>query len=58
MNCNGTIHTIRGRKVEIIVGIVIILIMFFSKIIEKRLKSIEDQNERVIEILEDIRDKQ
>lgn len=58
MNCNGTIHTIRGRKVEIIVGIAIILIMFFSGKIEKRLKSIEDQNERVIEILEDIRDKQ
>lgn len=58
MNCNDTIQTIRGRKVELIVGIAIILIMFFSGKIEKRLKSIEDQNERVIEILEDIRDKQ
>jgi hypothetical protein len=40
-----------------IVGIAIILIVFFSSsIIEKRLKSIENQNNRVIEILEEIRD--
>ena len=46
-----------GMKLEFIVGIAIILILFFTKIVEIRLKSIEDQNERVIEILEDIRDK-
>jgi hypothetical protein len=40
-----------------IVGIAIILIVFFSSsIIEKRLKSIENQNNRVIEISEEIRD--
>ncbi|MFS0762322.1 MULTISPECIES: hypothetical protein [Peribacillus] len=43
---------------DIIVGIAIVLILFFSSsIIEKRLKSIEKQNNRVIEILEEIRDK-
>jgi hypothetical protein len=43
---------------DLIIGIAIVLIMFFSSsIIEKRLKSIEKQNNRVIEILEDIRDK-
>lgn len=43
---------------EFIVGIAIVLIVFFSSsIIEKRLKSIEKQNNRVIEILEEIRDK-
>ena len=43
---------------ELIVGIAIILIVFFSSnIIEKRLKNIENQNNRVIEILEEIRDK-
>ncbi|GAQ19773.1 hypothetical protein OPHB3_3757 [Oceanobacillus picturae] len=41
-----------------IIGIAIVLIVFFSSsIIEKRLKSIEKQNNRVIEILEEIRDK-
>ncbi len=40
------------------IGIAIVLIVFFSSsIIEKRLKSIENQNKRVIEILEEIRDK-
>ncbi|WP_332634966.1 hypothetical protein [Halalkalibacter flavus] len=43
---------------EIITGIAIVLIVFFSSsIIEKRLKSIENQNKRVIEVLEEIRDK-
>lgn len=43
---------------NLIMGIAIILIVFFSSnIIEKRLKSIENQNNRVIEILEEIRDK-
>ncbi|SEM43113.1 hypothetical protein SAMN04487786_1772 [Paenisporosarcina quisquiliarum] len=41
-----------------IIGIAILLIMLFSSsTIEKRLKSIEEQNNRVIEILEEIRDK-
>ncbi|MFJ5752047.1 hypothetical protein ACIP97_26335 [Peribacillus frigoritolerans] len=40
------------------IGIALILIVFFSSsIIEKRLKNIEKQNNRVIEILEEIRDK-
>ncbi|USK74281.1 hypothetical protein [Peribacillus frigoritolerans] len=43
---------------ELFVGIALILIVFFSSsIIEKRLKKIEKQNNRVIEILEEIRDK-
>jgi hypothetical protein len=43
---------------EIFVGIALLLIVFFSSsIIEKRLKNIEKQNNRVIEILEEIRDK-
>ena len=43
---------------ELVVGIPIILIVFFStSIIEKRLKNIEKQNNRVIELLEEIRDK-
>ena len=43
---------------ELFVGIALILIVFFSSnIIEKRLKNIEKQNNRVIEILEEIRDK-
>lgn len=43
---------------ELFVGIALILIVFFSSsIIEKRLKNIEKQNNRVIEILEVIRDK-
>ncbi|MBR8644217.1 hypothetical protein KEH51_05005 [[Brevibacterium] frigoritolerans] len=43
---------------DILVGIALILIVFFSSnIIEKRLKNIEKQNNRVIEILEEIRDK-
>ncbi|EAZ86528.1 hypothetical protein [Lysinibacillus fusiformis] len=43
---------------NLLVGIAIVLIVFFSSsIIEKRLKSIEKQNNRVIEILEEIRDK-
>ncbi|MFD4820562.1 hypothetical protein [Peribacillus butanolivorans] len=43
---------------ELFVGIALILIVFFSSsIIEKRLKIIEKQNNRVIEILEEIRDK-
>ncbi|WP_447402839.1 hypothetical protein ACE1MS_08740 [Lysinibacillus sp. fkY74-1] len=43
---------------DLIVGIAIVLIVFFSSsLIEKRLKSIEKQNNRVIVILEEIRDK-
>ncbi|MFB7641916.1 hypothetical protein [Peribacillus butanolivorans] len=43
---------------ELFVGIALILIVFFSSsIIEKRLKNIEKQKNRVIEILEEIRDK-
>ncbi|MDR4928739.1 hypothetical protein [Peribacillus simplex] len=43
---------------ELFVGIALILIVFFSSsIIEKRLKNIEKQNNRVIEILEEIREK-
>jgi len=43
---------------DLIIGIAIVLIVSFSSsIIEKRLKSIEEQNNRVIEILEEIRDK-
>ncbi|MFJ7466908.1 hypothetical protein [Peribacillus frigoritolerans] len=43
---------------DILIGIALILIVFFSSnIIEKRLKNIEKQNNRVIEILEEIRDK-
>ncbi|MEF7494540.1 hypothetical protein V4V34_08130 [Lysinibacillus sphaericus] len=43
---------------DLIVGIAIVLIVFFSSsLIEKRLKSIEKQNNHVIEILEEIRDK-
>ena len=47
-----------GIEMDLIIGIAIVLIVFFSSsIIEKRLKSIEEQNNRVIEILEEIRDK-
>ncbi|WP_205288882.1 hypothetical protein [Lysinibacillus fusiformis] len=43
---------------NLLVGIAIVLIVFFSSsIMEKRLKTIEKQNNRVIEILEEIRDK-
>lgn len=43
---------------ELFIGVALILIVFFSSsIIEKRLKNIEKQNNRVIEILEEIRDK-
>lgn len=43
---------------NLLVGIAIVLIVFFSSsIIEKRLKSIEKQNNRILEILEEIRDK-
>ncbi|MFD9626255.1 hypothetical protein [Peribacillus muralis] len=42
---------------ELLVGIALILIVFFSSnIIEKRLKNIEKQNNRIIEVLEEIRD--
>lgn len=47
-----------GIEMDLLVGIAIVLIVFFSSsIMEKRLKSIEKQNNRVIEILEEIRDK-
>ncbi len=50
---------IEGRiEMDLLVGIAIVLIVFFSSsIMEKRLKSIEKQNNRVIKILEEIRDK-
>lgn len=49
---------VRGIEMDLMVGIAIVLIVFFSSsLIEKRLKSIEKQNNRVIEILEEIRDK-
>ncbi|MEB2280079.1 hypothetical protein LAV73_08710 [Lysinibacillus xylanilyticus] len=38
-------------KMDLIIGIAIVLIVFFSSsIIEKRLKSIEKQNNRLMEI--------
>lgn len=41
-----------------LIGIVIILILFFSlSMIESNLKRIEDQNGKIIEVLEEIRDK-
>ncbi|MDL4840248.1 hypothetical protein [Aquibacillus rhizosphaerae] len=41
-----------------IIGIAIVLIVFFSSsIMERKLKAIEKQNDRVIQILEEIRDK-
>ncbi|GIN89793.1 hypothetical protein J6TS1_37820 [Siminovitchia terrae] len=43
---------------ELIIGAAVVLIVFFSSsIIERRLKNIEKQNERMIEILEEIRKK-
>lgn len=50
---------IEGRiEMDLLVGIAIVLIVFFSSsIMEKRLESIEKQNNRVIKILEEIRDK-
>lgn len=42
----------------LVIGIAIVLIVFFSSnTIEKSLKSIETQNDRVIELLKEIRDK-
>lgn len=44
---------------DLIIGIALVLIIFTSSgIIEKRLKSIHEQNDRVIELLEEIRDKE
>ncbi|MEQ6048448.1 hypothetical protein U2I53_05385 [Lysinibacillus capsici] len=43
---------------DLLIGIAIVLIVFFSSsIIERKLKSIEKQNNRIIEILEEIRDR-
>ncbi|EFI68491.1 hypothetical protein JIN86_21460 [Lysinibacillus sp. HST-98] len=43
---------------DLLIGIAIVLIVFFSSsIIERKLKSIERQNNRIIEILEEIRDR-
>ena len=43
---------------ELIIGAAIVLIVFItSNTIEKSLKSIEAQNNRVIELLEEIRNK-
>lgn len=45
-------------RLDIIIGIAILLIVFSStSIVEKRLKSIENQNNQIIKILEEIRDK-
>ena len=42
----------------IFVGIAVVLIVFFSSnIMEKRLKSIEDQNKDILKLLEEIKDK-
>lgn len=43
---------------ELLAGIAIIIILFItSSVIEKRLKNIEIQNNQVIELLKEIRDK-
>lgn len=43
---------------DLLIGIAIVLIVFFSSsIIERKLKSIERQNNRIIEKLEEIRDR-
>ncbi|MDE5416174.1 hypothetical protein [Alkalihalobacterium chitinilyticum] len=43
---------------ELLTGIAIIIILFVSSsVIEKRLKNIESQNNQVIELLKEIRDK-
>lgn len=43
---------------DLLIGIAIVLIVFFSSsIIERKLKSIERQNNPIIEILEEIRDR-
>ncbi|MFF5815769.1 hypothetical protein [Lysinibacillus capsici] len=43
---------------DLLIGIAIVLIVFFSSsIIERKLKSIERQNNRIIEILEEIRNR-
>jgi len=43
---------------DLLIGIAIVLIVFFSSsIIERKLKSIERQNNRIVEILEEIRDR-
>ncbi|QPQ36704.1 MULTISPECIES: hypothetical protein [unclassified Lysinibacillus] len=42
---------------DIMIGIALILLVFFSSnIVEKRLKNIEKQNSRVIDILEEIKE--
>lgn len=57
---NGLINNDIDWRIEmdLLILIALVLIVFFSSsIIEKRLRSIEKQNNRVIEILEEIRDK-
>lgn len=42
---------------DIMIGIALIILIFFSSnIVEKRLKNIEKQNNRVIDILEEIKE--
>jgi len=42
---------------DIMIGIALIVLIFFSSnIVEKRLKNIEKQNNRVIDILEEIKE--
>ncbi len=43
---------------DFIIGIALVVIVFTSSsTLEKRLKSMEKQNDRIIEILEEIKDK-
>ncbi len=43
---------------ELIIGAAVVIIVFCSSsIIERRIKKIEKQNERIIEVLEEIRKK-
>lgn len=50
--------TREAKAVNLLIGIAIILILFFSlNIIEKKLTTIEYQNGKIIEVLEEIRDK-
>jgi len=46
-----------GVHMDIMIGIALIVLIFFSSnIVEKRLKNIEKQNNRVIDILEEIKE--
>ena len=46
-------------NMDIIIGLVVVMtVLLASTIIEKRLKSIENQNNKIIKLLEEIRDKE